>query len=152
MRNNRRLMWVLGVCLIGVWGSIGYQVIGALYADDEPEMNSELAGNNSNISTEREGYRDDVRDPFQYFKPITTDAKSRPSHIPSQTLFVPPPYTLTGVVIDGSKKTALLEESDGSVSFVREGDSLGAIRILRIDAKQVTYSYMNQKKIWILAE
>lgn len=138
--------------LMGVWGSIAYQLFGDSNST-EAEANSE--GALDRLSTQaaqtKYDYVANVRDPFSLFVPTKKKEILKQAITPPQTpVWTPPPFKLTGIVVNKRKRTAMLESSDGSVYFLKEGDSLGGLKIRNIDQNAVTYLYLNEKRSWTL--
>ena len=52
--------------------------------------------------------------------------------------------------VNEKKRTAMLESTEGLVYFLREGDSLGSLKIRHIDQTAVAYLYLNEKGRWTL--
>lgn len=136
--------------LMGIWGSIAYQLFGG---SSSTETNSEnvLDGMIPQTAPTRYDYVANVRDPFSLT--VSTRKKGTPNKAittPQVPVWTPPPFRLTGIVVDKRKRTAMLESSDGSVYFLKEGDSLGGMRIRNINQTAVSYLYLNERGSWTL--
>ncbi|MGB2869555.1 MAG: hypothetical protein WBD36_13955 [Bacteroidota bacterium] len=131
--------------LATVWGSIGYQVIGLVFAKENDEVGSSVTQGKLEATREKFVYSDDVRDPFR-FQPHERRTQKTLSLPPQVTL--PPPFRLAGIVAGRQSKTAMLEDRNGSIFFLSEGDSLPGLRVVRIAEKEVSYSYLKKKGEW----
>ena len=150
--NNRKLTLFLILLLIGVWGSIAYQLLGSSNSSEaEPNSDSALDRFSSQTTPIKYEYIANVRDPFSLPAPIKKKEIHKnaiaPLQIPNWT---PPPFKLTGIIINERKRTAMLENSDGLVYFLKEGDSIKGVRIQKIDQTNVSYVYLNGKGNWQL--
>jgi hypothetical protein len=144
--NNKTITIFLTLLLLGIWGAIVYQLFIAGNsggsASGLEEVNSK-AGKNIPVKYE---YIANVRDPFGLIVPAKK--KTIPQKIVQAPLWTPPPFKLTGIVLNDKKRTAMLESNDGSIYFLKEGDSLGSLKIQSIHQSMVAYSYLNGKGIW----
>ena len=148
IKKNRKTMFVLGTAVLAIWGSIAHQVVEALGGGSE-ESGSEISDvPRGTPMREKYQYRDDVRDPFQFFPPARRGSarKSRPG----TPLWIPPPIKLTGLVGSGKRKTAIVESPDGATFFLAEGDTMHGIKILKINMDMVTYLYKQKRAHWLL--
>jgi hypothetical protein len=149
--KNRKLVRFLAGALVVIWGAIAYQVIIAIHSDNEEENNStSLLEKDKRPEQSLYRYDENVRDPFRFVPEVKRDTihKSIKHAIPP--VWNAPPYRLTGILTNESKRTALLEGNDGSVSFLKEGDTLAGVRILKIGDKEVIYSWQKRKATWNL--
>lgn len=47
---------------------------------------------------------------------------------------------------------ALIEEPGGTLRFVRQGDTIGGLRVLKIEHKIVRYRFQNRQMAWRLED
>jgi len=135
--------------LLAVWGVISYQVYITISSDED-----EISESNSNERfTSKDPrlyeYKANVRDPFQLVPVVAAPKKIvRDTVKKTETIWVPPPYRLSGVVVNSQKRVAILEGTDGGVYFASEGDSVGNVKILKIENKKVSYFYLKKTLEW----
>ena len=149
MKTNKKLFWVLVILVLGIWGAIAYQVFVAVTESDTDlaldapramERTQDVAGY---------VYKDDVRDPFHFGAPVGSGSKKNVNS-PPPPVWSPPPFRLTGILMTKKKKTAMLEATDGAVYFLREGDTLQGVKVLKIQPHTVRYSYQKMNALWEL--
>lgn len=150
MKNAKKLFWFLSIVLIGIWGTIAYQIVSAVRQGDEDDTQMTLFDKKKGETLALYHYEDDTRDPFRFYIAVKKDSMKKTITHPLPIIWTPPPYRLTGIIMNDRMKTALLEGQDGSVSFLRQGDSVAGIQILNINEKQVVYSYHKRKSEWTL--
>ncbi len=145
--SNRTITFLLTLLLLGIWGTIVYQLF---IADNSsaPRGAADEADNKwrRNSTTAKYEYTANVRDPFGLIVPARKDTILK--KIVQLPIWAPPPFKLTGIVMNNKKRTAMLESAGGEVYFLREGDSLGSVKIQSIRQSIVTYSYLNSKGVW----
>ncbi len=151
MKSNKKILYALGVALATVWGMIAYQLIDAVAANKSTGPEVVRLPQDAGPAGKRHPYIDNVKDPFRYFTPQVVKRIQKPKTNLIPQIFVPPPFTLTGIIVSDSRQMAVLEAKDGTVQFLSEGDSTAGLRIQVINRKQVTYVYRNQKSTWTLA-
>ncbi len=146
---NKLLTWILVLVVLGIWGSIVYQLVVDTGAGKGTQATDESSPSIvSGMNTYR--YTADVRDPFQ---PLALTQKEVPvKRVVSAPppLWVPPPFKLTGIIENRAKKTAVVEGSNGETYFLVEGDSVGGVKIVAIEKEKVAYRYANQEKEWMI--
>ena len=150
MKNSKIFTWLLACALVGVWGTIAYQVLDAIATDEMSAMEPQGAETEGlEKETPPYVYRDDVRDPFDHRR----SAHAQPTGIDSKLGEQPPvpPYRLTGIMVRHRKKITVLESHDGSVFFLGEGDTLAGLKVLNIGDEVVSYSYKNKRQSWQLS-
>lgn len=135
----------LAVCTISLWGVIGYRVYVAARGEGGDAASPE--NEHSYAPHEPYVYKSDVRDPFRSIS--IADSANRKKKV-VENAWTPPPLKVTGIVGDRGKETAIVETASGDVSFVREGETVSGVKIVRIQSGHVTYEYMKQKKEWVL--
>lgn len=151
MKTNKKITYLLAAFLVIIWGAIAYQIISALYQNDDEDTN--IASTLSDTKDYKKSgyvYVDDVRDPFKFGYTIKKDTVHKNKKLNVALVWVPPPFRLTGILIDKQKKTVILEGNDGSVYFLQECDTLGGVKILGITEKEVKYYWQRQKGKWEL--
>jgi hypothetical protein len=150
MRNNQKIMRFLFVLVIGIWGTITYQVF-ATFSSKESDHSKNMTYPciNGPRKSERYAYVKDVRDPFEYTKPVRKDTARKRADARPRAVWSPPPFTLAGIVTADKNKTAMLAGTDGSVFFLREKDTLGGMKILKITQQGVQYYFKKKKGEWV---
>jgi hypothetical protein len=150
VKNRNWLTKVLASALVIVWGAIVYQIAAAVSNPGKDQGDSGTAGRIGQHSEPYE-YRTDVRDPFGLVRdPVRSDSLS---HRPAVPPFVQlPPLKLTGIMAEGKQKTAIIEESSGMLRFVRQGDTLWGVKVLKIEPGSVKYLFQKQQMAWILED
>lgn len=149
MKNSRILTGVLGGLLLLVWGRIGLQVADAFGGGDE--TGRAAPGPLAPISSEiRFIFPPGVRDPFRYVELSTKGLSKRNEQRDRVKEWVPPPLRLTGVVVEAKGSTAIIESGDGSVHFLRRGDTLSGATVLRISPGVVAYTFRDKRSEWIV--
>lgn len=145
-RNNKILVWVLGLVLAGIWGEVGYRLIlgGGSNDEDSQQKSSSLSVQINKTGTSYD-FDTDVRDPFSY-RPEVQSVKKVVK--PSAQIWVPPPLRLKGVIMRGSKRTAIVEGFDGRTFFESPGDTLYGVKILAVSNEQVKYRYEKKDTSW----
>jgi len=148
--NNKAITVFLILLLLGIWGTVVYQLFiagpSAEPGDNVKAVNDQVATRNTPIRYE---YRANVRDPFDLIVPVQKKIISKKiTPAPQSPPWTPPPFKLTGIVLNDKKRTAMLESNDGSIYFLREGDSLGTLKIRSIRQSVVAYSYLNGNGVW----
>lgn len=150
--KSRRLTWVLASIVVVIWGTIARQFYtGVAEGETGGPAAVELVDLTRLQSEETYVYRDDVRDPFQPSPPAAKHEPLRIKRELGKSGEAVPPLKLSGILLAKSGRIAMLEGSDGSMFFAREGDTLRAIKVVRIEQQAVNYLYQNQKNKWILA-
>ncbi len=152
-RDSKILTSFLLVLLAGVWGAVGYQIYSAASiteSDDTQEFafhTKSLDGNQGRFV-----YAADARDPFLFKARVVETLKKIDKPKVAPPAWVPPPFRLTGILVNAKRKTALLEEAGGATYFLKEGDSLRGVKIVTIGRDQVVYNYLGQKREWRVGE
>ncbi|HOV98348.1 MAG TPA: hypothetical protein PK595_02110 [Bacteroidota bacterium] len=154
MRANKKITYFLAVVLLIVWGAIGYQIITALSQKDDDEGTIATTFDvEKDFKKSSYLYIDDVRDPFKFSSSVKAESTSRVRKPAiASPINVPPPFRLTGIVLDKNKKTAMLEGYNGSVYFLHENDTIDGLKILKITENEVNYFWRKQKGKWELTE
>jgi Tfp pilus assembly protein PilP len=147
MKNNKKITVFLLVTLLGIWGTIVYQIINAVEADNSNEIMASPRERRTVQHKEDFEFDDRLKDPFKYAAPRVRKETVKTS---AAQLWVPPPLKLTGIVTTGKKKVAVLEAPDGATYFVSEGESLNGVKMLKILDRSVRYEYQNQTRDWAL--
>jgi len=147
---------LLFVSLIVVWGMITVQVVQS-FGEDEEENVSESIDVHKNLHESaliKYVYQDNVRDPFQR-KSIAVKRDTSERILTSKATvpeWVPPPMRLTGILINNTNRVATIESNDGGVAFLHEGDTLKGMRVLKIKANSVSFSYQKKTMDWMLEQ
>jgi len=151
VKNNQKITRFLVVLALGIWGMIAYRLFASLNSGDSgPTKCPAYPGANDMKNSEQFVYTGDIRDPFEYAKPIRKDTVKRKAPAKAAFIWSPPPFKLSGIVTAERKKTAMLEAPDGAVFFLREKDTLYGMKILKITAESVEYFYQKKKSSWML--
>jgi len=133
------------ICLVlAVWGVIGYQVYSAM---NEPEVVGQSRTPNSRQTTSPDVnfiYSSDIRDPFVYHQKLGRPRRSSVRDTAMAEAWYPP-YRFAGILGTRKMRTALLEGDDGSAYFLKEGDTLGGMRVTKIYTDRVFFVF-NKKK------
>jgi hypothetical protein len=145
MKNNKRIIWFLSIVLLSVWGAIGYQIVTGIFPRNDAAtlINNETG---KNIKSAKYQYAADIKDPFRFFIPSSKDSVKNSK--PVLPVRIPPPFQLTGILLNRNKRTAVLEENDGSVFFLHPGDTISGVRIMKISEKDVIYTYQKKFGNW----
>lgn len=151
MKNNRKIVWFLSIVLIGLWATIAYQVMTAINeeeADEKVKDEKPIPGGQTRVVYK---YVDNVRDPFKFVNAMPKTARTNLGTKEPEP-FVPPSLKLTGIITSDQSKVAVLENPDGSILFLKQGDVAGDVRILEIQGNVVRFSYLKRKGEWSLQE
>jgi type II secretory pathway component PulC len=150
-KQHRKLNITLGIVLVGVWGMVLENIVASFSATEEKSELGMSASTAHSLSAKRSYvYQKDVRDPFV---PVERGrARSRLRALPVAVPWTPPPLKLTGVMITSRHRTAMVETANGMVAFMEEGDTLSGAKVLKIEPRSVTYTYMQKKNQWILEQ
>lgn len=150
MNGNKKITWVLMVSLIAIWGSIAYQLVEAVGKPDNEEVETSHPNEALSPSKEKFTFESNIRDPFRY---VARNESPRKSALVQQSAqWVPPPFRLTGIIVNDKERMAVLEGPDGATYFVSEGETLNGVRLLKILERKVTYKYLDETKDWALAQ
>lgn len=137
---------LLTALVIGIWGTIAYQVYVSMTDDDgealQPARRFRVTAPAAYV------YKADVRDPFRFvLQPRRDTTRARAL---SRVVWMPPPLKLTGVISAGKKRTAMIESQDGGVFFLQMGDTIHGVKVLKINSNSVQYVFQKKKDKWIL--
>ncbi len=151
MKTSKPVTWILVVALAGIWGTIFYNIYVSVSGG---ESGDETAAT-SPVRTEQSGgdrfvYTGDVRDPFRATPVVDVKKVAAPKKVQPAPVWTPPPMKLSGILVSDKKHTALIECADGSTNFLKEGDTLRGVKILRITPTAVNYLFMKKKGEWVL--
>lgn len=152
MKHNRKLTRSLLVLVLLVWGCVAYRIAVSM---DGADMNERIplrpTGAKQNRALNTYHFIEDVRDPFHYKMPTRKDTSGSKSHSARpKIVWAPPPFKLNGILYAERKRTAMLEGPNGSIYFLREGDTLGGVKVLKIKSQSVTYSFEKKTTDWVL--
>jgi Tfp pilus assembly protein PilP len=146
--KNKKLTWVLVALVAGIWGTIAYQLYTSMAEDDRDNSPSvspmQLSSNPVPFV-----YASDVRDPFRYVV-ARRDTTKKVSPTTPTKVWTPPALKLSGILLTGKRRTAMLEGTDGAVFFVHEGDTLRGVKLLKISDQTVGYVYQSKKDEWTI--
>lgn len=150
MKKNTKIVLLLAVILLGVWGAIAYQVIEAISSNTFSETRADRLSLRGRKSSDNLNYiyREDVRDPFSIQRALQSISPKIPKV--EARVDIPAPYKLSGILINAKKKIAVIEVQDGSIFFLCEGDTLRGVKLLKIKDRVVTYLYQKLQKSWTL--
>lgn len=156
-RVQRWILLLMSIIALAIWGR---NLV--LFMPTETKDNAdEQSGGPPGTSTERHVltsarvmdslWHDPFAPPLQVNRPHRpADSLIRPSGLAARPTLTPPPWTLAGVVWDRKSPSAILTSLDGSQRIVvARGDTLGPIRIERIDESHVWLRH--QGRSWKLA-
>ena len=150
--KNRKITWTLLVLVAAIWGTIAYQLYASM---TEGEVNGATSNEEPKIVNKDVSityvYLKDVRDPFKYGSSMTSDSTRKPGHTATNTVWVPPPLRLTGILAAGKRKTVMLQTTDGAVHFLKVGDTLRGVKVLEIGVQEVGYAYQRKYGSWTLS-
>jgi hypothetical protein len=152
IRENKKFTVILVVALTVVWGGVIYRVVDAVWGAAE-EDTAAISGQSMRVAGEESfRYDGDARDPFAFHPVIRRDTlKARSKTIlPEPTPWTPPPFKLIGIIIDKSKRTAILEDATGETFYLSQKDTLAGVTILQIEPHLVRYSFKKENRDWIL--
>jgi len=151
MRHSKKLMRLLLLLVLGIWGAIAYRIYASIVAGDSSGTSLHVPSEpDKNRPVEPYVYAKDVRDPFRYVLPRRRDTSKLHAVTEPPVVWTPPPFRLTGILVAQKNKTVMLEGSNGSAFFLHEGDTLSGVRILKIKDKTVSYAYQKKKMEWVL--
>ena len=112
MRNNNKLTWMLIVLVVGLWSTIAYRIYDAMTSQDTKDIAVQSPSEFSNTQDLRSyTYVANVRDPFLFVSRIRKDTLSKIIAARRRPDWLPPPLTLTGILLTDKKKTATVEDS-----------------------------------------
>lgn len=152
VRNNAKLLTrILAVLLITIWGEVAYQVV---RNRRQPHATTSAPAVYHPVNTNNKRapcvFKDNVRDPFAYFHPVT-HVRKNPKIVPLIVhIWTPPPVSLEGVMLSGGKRTAILSDRTGRTYFLSQGDTLEGVRVLDVRHSRVAYSYDKKDTCWII--
>jgi hypothetical protein len=150
-KNNKILVWVLGVVLAGIWGEVGYRLIwGEGSADEGSASKSISTSPHANKAGSKYNFIAEVRDPFSYRDEEIGASKKVAK--PAVRIWAPPPLKLEGVIIKHGRRTAIIESSDGKTFFKSPGDTLYGVKILSVDNGTVKYHYERKDTNWAVGK
>ncbi len=144
--RNRFLTKLLFLAVILVWGTVGYRLFATLASTGDNEATGPVADLPSPDTLGLYRYRADTRDPF-----VVRDSPARGPRLKKTSpkeIWTPPPLKLSGIVARRKSFMALVEGSDGSVSFMKRGDTLQGLKVLQVVQDSVTYFYRKKKGGW----
>lgn len=148
--KNKKLAWALVVLVAGIWGTIAYQLYVSMTKDDGGDSAPTHRVESSSIAASAPFvYAGNVRDPFRYVV-VRRDTTKRANQAIPKKVWTPPPLKLNGILLAGKRRTAMLEGDDGTVFFLREGDTLRGVKLLNISDQTVGYVYQSKKVEWVL--
>jgi hypothetical protein len=150
VKNSKFLTRALFIILIVVWGAVGFRVVETFASSSETEEILAKGGGNKSESRIIYHYTPDIRDPFAFSPPHRPDASKKPGGHGVLPPWTPPPLALTGILGEGSHRTAMLSGVGGSVFFLHRGDTLSGVKVLEIAASKVTYLYEKKKGDWTI--
>jgi hypothetical protein len=149
--KNKKMTWSLVLLVVGIWGSIAYQLYASIsLTDEDGSVSSGLPSEQRQEPASTFVYLRDVRDPFRYTTIARVNTARGSSHQTSRQVWVPPAVKLSGILTTGKRKIAMLEGSDGTVFFLGEGDTLRGVNLLKIKDQVVSYVYQKKKDEWSL--
>lgn len=94
------------------------------------------------------------KDPFQPFflekKPVKEVEKGKSKPKPIE--IVPPTLNLIGILWDSKNPQVVVADSSGQTHVLRRGDTIGEIKITRIERKEVMYTFKNKTFKLLLPE
>ena len=133
--------------VLALWGEIGYQLL----AKKEPGPGDATPVILDNVRAHTAGqkyiFKDNVRDPFAYFRPVIQVQKKK--FVPLIVhVWTPPPVSLEGVMLGNGKRTAILADRAGQTYFLSPSDTLYGVRILQVNDSEVAYSYQKRDTSW----
>ena len=150
--RSKRLTWPLVTLALSIWGAVAYRIYDSVEGDGIENSGIKIPQNiNKPIAPNRYVYASDVRDPFRFVLPRRwedTSGHSMPQK--PKVVWSPPPFRLTGILMASKKRTAMLEGQNGAVFFLKEGDTLAGVRVLKIKEQAVKYSYTGKTSDWVL--
>ena len=152
MRNNNKFTWMLIVLVVGLWSTIAFRIYDATTSYTIKDAAVQSSPEFSKTQDLRSyTYVANVRDPFLFVSRTRKDTLSKIIATRQRPHWLPPPMTLTGILLTGKKKTATVEGPDGVVFFLHEGDTLSEVKVLKIRSQSVTY-YYHKKKAGLVIE
>lgn len=148
-RNGKLLTKILAVLVLAVWGEIAYQ----LFAKKAPGTGDSTPVITDKVSAHTAGqkyiFKDNVRDPFAYFKPVIQVQKKK--FVPLIVhIWTPPPVSLEGVMLGNGRRTAIIADRAGQTYFLSPGDTLDGVSILAVMDTEVSYRYDRKDTNWIV--
>lgn len=150
MTKPKRINLVLGGVLAAIWGSIGYQLIGALVEPQTEDVTTIVV---ETPVAQRESlfvYQTSQRDPFTLVRKARRVVAPKPKV--EEPPWTPPPFRLVGIVGHGENNIVMIESPAGDIQFLRVNDTLSGVRILKIERPRVAYSYKKKTVEWVLNE
>jgi len=150
--KSKRFTWPLVTLALSIWVAVAYRIYDSVEGNGIGNPGIKIRQNiKKTIAPDRYVYASDVRDPFRFVlsrRGEDTSGHSMPRK--PKVVWSPPPFRLTGILMANKKRTAMLEGQNGAVFFLKEGDTLGGVRVLKIKEQAVTYSYTKKKADWVL--
>lgn len=149
MKNSKRAKAVLLVCVLAVWGVVFVRIGSFVSSNSGADESAGETLEKKVPAPERYRYVADVRDPFTLV--VHNKKPHRGKVVPvARPPWVPPPYSLDGIVVNGHRRIAVVHMPGGDVSFMAEGDTLRGLKIAKIWKDSVAYSYDGKKAGWRL--
>lgn len=148
INKNKKLTWLLAVLVLGTWGTVAHQLMNVV-ATTSPQSPYENVERGVPFVRDRFAYKDTLRDPFY---PVVKAVPKRDTLRKVAMPLAPPPFTLSGILSGGKRRTAMVEGKNGETFFLNEGDTLAGIKLLRISQNGVVYSYGKRKLEWSLPQ
>jgi len=152
MKFKKGINWLLAIVLMSVWSKIGYDIIVGMSGETSDESKSETVM----VRPRQESvfiYVPNVRNPFllhERTQHIVRKRENPGTIVNNDTLWVPPPYKLIGIIYNQKERLAILETQDGSSILAREGETVSTLTIVGIFEKSVKYSYNGREQEWKL--
>lgn len=149
MKNSQGVKAALLVSVIAVWGVVVVRVGHFVSSNPGDDESAGAALESKAAAPERYRYAADVRDPFTFVvsEPKQSQARQK-TDLHQRQVWVPPPYSLDGIVANGRRQIAVVHKPGGDVSFMAEGDTLGGLTIRKIWRDSVSYSYGGKTAGW----
>jgi hypothetical protein len=129
---------VLLLAILGIWGAVALQIADAVKGEEPLIGTGSVMRRTGAIEAGGVSFLANLRDPFKWGS-ARKDTVSRqlPRRSNPAPVWQPPPMRLMGP----SGRTALIELSDGSTSFLQPHDELEGMKVLRIEAKELFFSF-----------
>jgi len=145
--KKKTLNLILLTIAVSIWLYVFYKFIFSEDGEGQPLTDQPVSIQvSSKADSLRVSYNaQELKNPFR--TPYNKKSVSKPVKkvIVKKEEIKNPKLILMGIVSDKQGRLAMIQFPDWQVHFVREGDKVGEVKILKITEKKVMYNYMGIK-------
>ncbi|WP_298507520.1 hypothetical protein [uncultured Kordia sp.] len=150
--KKKRKTYILLTVVLGIWGTIGYQIFSKLSPDDSPALAS-----NTDIrftpkqTIEKDTFRINTehRDPFlgKPYQQKRTSSTGRKASTIKKDPVVFPPIAYKGVISkQQSSENIYIIDISGTQQLFKLGKTIQEVKLLKGDKKSITISFKGKRK------